>query len=432
MVSVSDFAENYSFQLQNEIQSMHWYSDQVTIFVHITYRHAEQAVDGRESTPENRDVVKEIHFYISDDKSHDTRFVQHCFKLHFDWMRGRGVTIERHANWSDGCAAQFKSAHAWYFVARFHALCGARMAWDFFASGHGKREHDGMGALVKSFLRREQLLEDGPRLTNAHEVTTLCREKLGTAAPSTFASRRAARDGVQRKFWEITEEELEGVVKKCCKTVDGTRKIHSIRGKAGSSTILFHRQLSCFCDACVREDWKECENVDRVGEWVQENLQPTDVPDEAEFVDEDDEPRFQGHHDMLSDALSPGDNFAIVCEDEEAEYYVCHCTKAKHRLSESIEDDGWGNSFEAGSMVLLAYYYERVGRLTGSHKYKLLDESPKAVVLSHLVKAIKFDMVPESAIERRQRKRRAGSKPVYNLSLEDHDNIMGSLEETSY
>lgn len=37
VVSVVDFAENYSFKEQNEIQSMHWYSSQVTIFVHITY-----------------------------------------------------------------------------------------------------------------------------------------------------------------------------------------------------------------------------------------------------------------------------------------------------------------------------------------------------------------------------------------------------------
>ena len=34
---VVDLAKNYSFKEQNEIQSMHWYSSHVTIFVHITY-----------------------------------------------------------------------------------------------------------------------------------------------------------------------------------------------------------------------------------------------------------------------------------------------------------------------------------------------------------------------------------------------------------
>jgi hypothetical protein len=32
-----DFVENYSFEMQNEVQSMHWHSYQISILVHITY-----------------------------------------------------------------------------------------------------------------------------------------------------------------------------------------------------------------------------------------------------------------------------------------------------------------------------------------------------------------------------------------------------------
>ena len=38
ILSHVDFAENYSFEIQNEIQSMHWHSSHITILVHITYR----------------------------------------------------------------------------------------------------------------------------------------------------------------------------------------------------------------------------------------------------------------------------------------------------------------------------------------------------------------------------------------------------------
>ena len=38
IVSVIDFAKNYSFKWQNEVQSQHWFSFQVTILVHITFR----------------------------------------------------------------------------------------------------------------------------------------------------------------------------------------------------------------------------------------------------------------------------------------------------------------------------------------------------------------------------------------------------------
>lgn len=71
VVSVIDFAENYSFKIKNEIQSMHWWSTQVTILVYITYVRKETG-----------DVEKTLHFYITDNKKHDTLFVQHCFMLH--------------------------------------------------------------------------------------------------------------------------------------------------------------------------------------------------------------------------------------------------------------------------------------------------------------------------------------------------------------
>ena len=71
IVSVVDFAKNYSFKIQNEIQGMHWYSSQITIMVHICYVRSTMG-----------DIQKTLHFYISDDNVHDTLFVQHCFLLH--------------------------------------------------------------------------------------------------------------------------------------------------------------------------------------------------------------------------------------------------------------------------------------------------------------------------------------------------------------
>jgi hypothetical protein len=57
------FAENYSFQVQNETQSMHWQSSQVTTLVHICYRHNPLYIEGGDTVP----VIKDAHFYISDD-----------------------------------------------------------------------------------------------------------------------------------------------------------------------------------------------------------------------------------------------------------------------------------------------------------------------------------------------------------------------------
>jgi hypothetical protein len=38
VVSIIDFAKNYGFKVQNEVQFMHWHTTHVSILVHITYR----------------------------------------------------------------------------------------------------------------------------------------------------------------------------------------------------------------------------------------------------------------------------------------------------------------------------------------------------------------------------------------------------------
>ena len=109
-----DFAENYTFEMQNEIQSMYYHSDQVSILVQVTY----SADLGEEGLGGPLQLKRETYFYISNDKHHDTDFAQHCLLLHWRWMQSNGFAPTAHYVFSDGCAGQFKSAKAMYFVAR--------------------------------------------------------------------------------------------------------------------------------------------------------------------------------------------------------------------------------------------------------------------------------------------------------------------------
>lgn len=108
ILSVVDFTKNYTFSPQKEIQSEYYHSDQVSIFVHIFYRHAKLAIDGFDSDENNHDVIKEYHFYISDDRTHDTFFFHHCFNVIYNDFLKRRVTFKEHWVWSYGCDGQFK------------------------------------------------------------------------------------------------------------------------------------------------------------------------------------------------------------------------------------------------------------------------------------------------------------------------------------
>jgi hypothetical protein len=63
-------------------------------------------------------LLKDVHYFVSNDTSHDALYVQHAFMLHWDFLTVQGCFPAHHTVWSDGCSGQFKSSRAWYFVAR--------------------------------------------------------------------------------------------------------------------------------------------------------------------------------------------------------------------------------------------------------------------------------------------------------------------------
>jgi hypothetical protein len=112
VVSIVDFAKNYTFEVQNEVQSMHWHSYQIFILVHISFCHnlTQYPYD------EDSKTLTKYDFYISNDHKHNSKFVQHCFKLHWGYMVEQGYAPQWHWVWSDGSASQFKSSKPRCFV----------------------------------------------------------------------------------------------------------------------------------------------------------------------------------------------------------------------------------------------------------------------------------------------------------------------------
>jgi hypothetical protein len=115
VMSLIDFAENYSFKGQDEVQSQHWYNFQLTILVHITYiRNLEYNLED----PTSKKFRTDYYYYISDDKQHDSLFVQFCLTKHWDILVGNGEAPLRHVVWSNGCASQFKGSKVWFYVVK--------------------------------------------------------------------------------------------------------------------------------------------------------------------------------------------------------------------------------------------------------------------------------------------------------------------------
>ena len=82
--------------------------------VHITYRH------GLDSNEEKCVILKECHFYISDDQTHDIHYMQHFFKLLYDHVIAMDIPFHRHLIWLDGCARQFKNGCVFQWLCLMH------------------------------------------------------------------------------------------------------------------------------------------------------------------------------------------------------------------------------------------------------------------------------------------------------------------------
>lgn len=134
IISCIDFSKNYNSKVQNEIQSMHWHTTQVTILVHVTYR-----LDPSYIGNGPREILKVVHYYISYDSSPNTLFVQHCFMLHWRLLQQQGCYPMDHLVWNDGYTNRLKSSKAFYFVAHCPSLTkckvlpnGCQLVWNFF------------------------------------------------------------------------------------------------------------------------------------------------------------------------------------------------------------------------------------------------------------------------------------------------------------
>jgi hypothetical protein len=123
----------------------------------------------RNPSPNPSDVdsntIMRYHFYVSNNKTNDSAFVQHCLLLHWQDMLKDGWRPKQHSIWSSGYSSQFKSKVPLFFVSRYPQLTnGCVCLWSFFGSSHGKNPHDEASVDVNRFIRQAQLDVQDPQL----------------------------------------------------------------------------------------------------------------------------------------------------------------------------------------------------------------------------------------------------------------------------
>ena len=91
-----DFAENYSYVVQDEIQSFHWENKQATLHPFVAYQRQE------DNTLQHRNI-----HVISDCKDHSTVTAFAFLKVVLKYLKTELPAVMRIHYFTDGCAGQY-------------------------------------------------------------------------------------------------------------------------------------------------------------------------------------------------------------------------------------------------------------------------------------------------------------------------------------
>lgn len=401
------------------------FSFQIGILVHITYCHNPNYPIDLES----KKIIKEYHYYMSNDRKHNILFIHHCFEFHWGNLQNLGVYLSKHQVQSDGYSGEFKSAQCWYHVAHYlqktigpYMPQGYKMLWNFFGSSHGKGEDDGACVIVKREFQIQQLRLNTTPFQNAQDVVKFLKDAFAKEYIR-FANSHA---NVMQIFWEVKITNVDQNQPYGCVTVVESRKMQSISSLDHSNLELFLMQeLSYFCPTCVDGGEKDdYENIKHALPWKTIKLVPTKQIATTKMMDDCNfEIALGAYGQQLVDSIYQGDNFAIVADDPSSgeKYFLLLCDKPLFTCKETFQD-GWDDDWQVGNWLLWGYQYHRK---TNSQTFVLLDASPFAFYYFHLVFCTKFAM-PMLAHKCK------GSLSIYTLECEVQETILQALVDRQF
>lgn len=142
-IVLMDFAENYSFVVQDAPQSYHWVNTQASVHTVVIYL--------REHEDTAEISVKSFSF-ISDCLDHDTVAVSVIRILKEDFPQISNIHY-----FSDGASSQYKNKKNFPNLCQHENDFRICAQWIFFATSHGKSVCDGVGGTVKRLAARASL-----------------------------------------------------------------------------------------------------------------------------------------------------------------------------------------------------------------------------------------------------------------------------------
>lgn len=204
-----DFSANYTFSVQNAIQSHHWNNSQATIHPYVVYYR------------ENGEMKHINYVVISEKVSHDASSV-HLFNFKLiEFLKNKfgADKIKKNSYFSDGAASQYKNKYNFVNLINHKKDFNVNAEWNFFATSHGKGACDGLaGSFKRQAFRASLQRESDNHITNA---TSLFEWGKNAFKKINFGfCSQEDHDSHEKKFKSRYDQ---------CVTIKNTRQYHHYR-----------------------------------------------------------------------------------------------------------------------------------------------------------------------------------------------------------
>ena len=208
-VTVLDFAENYSFIVQDAVQGFHWNSSPATIHPFVIYY--------ANSEKSSQDCLDHLSIAcVSNHLQHDTVAVYSFQKVVLEYLKVKLPMLKKMIYVSDRCGGQYKNYKNFMNLIKHCDDFALDAECNFLATSHGKNACDSVGGTVKRLAARASL-------QRAKEKQILTQRQLYESASeeiSGITSFYVSSDNIQRNRLFLENRFSLG------KTIPGTCSYH--------------------------------------------------------------------------------------------------------------------------------------------------------------------------------------------------------------
>lgn len=216
-----DFSENFSHLSQESVQSEYYAQTQTTIHPIMVY----YKKDGK--------LEHKSYVVISDVLEHDSKFVRSMQLKIVPIIQALVPNVKKIHFWSDGAGSQYKNKFNFYYLSQYKEKFNIHVEWNFFATAHGKGVVDGIGAIIKRFLRNAII--KGQVINNAKEAYQVLLKYYKNQLTKSDTSHTT--EPVFLSKAEISKIRLPN--NQNLSSIEGTRSFHTVISSSEHRTLIF-------------------------------------------------------------------------------------------------------------------------------------------------------------------------------------------------